>query len=140
MTDFRLNALFVIFHDDFAVCWCFDVIINDDFSNTVDGDGACSWIFYADDVSFYIALHTAIFEREVSILSESAVFEHEVFAIAERLCASDVAAHEAQIARVPCEVFSIDFTVIDCAVVRFPKCVFCVENRIAYNYVFRVLE
>ena len=86
------------------------------------------------------SLDGTLLESEVGILRKSAILKDEIFAITEGLCAGDMTADEAKIFRVPAEVFSFKFGVVNGAVLAVPKRIFGIKDSVVDFDVASVLE
>lgn len=111
----------------------------DDFAHGISADDAAARIFDRIDASADIRLHAAVFKGEVAVF-RGAVDEFQVFTIAKRLGALDMAADERKSLRIPAEVFPVDLRINDRNVLRVPEGVLRVEYGAGNAHVFRVLK
>ena len=66
--------------------------------------------------------------------------EPQIFAVAQRLGANDLAVLEGDVLAVPSQIFALHNAVADCDIFCVPECVFCVENTVFKDGIRDILE
>lgn len=111
----------------------------DDLADGVGDDLAGERIFNRDDIALDGCIDLGILEGEIAALCR-AVDQLQTLAVAERLCADDMAVDEGNVFRIPRKVLALDGAVADYDVLRVPESVLCVERRIRDLDVLGILE
>ena len=98
-----------------------DVLVDGDGTDAVGRDVAGRGVLDVRDAAAYVGLQGGIFERTIARGVERAVFQHEAVRVAQGLFAGDVAVHQAQVARMPAQVFAVQLRVVDGHVLHLPE-------------------
>ena len=83
------------------------MLIEDDLTDMVGSDRTMMRVFDTDDIAVDGSGHIAVLKRKVRAF-HFAVFQHQTFAVAQRLSTDDLAADEAQVFAIPCQIFALD--------------------------------
>lgn len=92
---------------DDAVCRSLDVLIQSYGPDGIGYDVAGYRVLDVGDGSADVGLEGGIFKCPVAGRVESAVLEHEVAGIAQRLFSGDMAVDQPEVAGVPSEIFPV---------------------------------
>ncbi len=102
------------------------MLIEDDLADMVGNNRAVMRVFNADDFAVDGSGNVAVLKREVRAYHLT-VFQHQTFAVAQRLGADDLAADEAQVFAVPCQIFAFDDRIVYGDVFGMSESIFCIQ-------------
>ena len=125
---------------DYAVGRSLDVPVYRHRADAVRHDAAGHRILYVGDASADVGMDGAVLKGTVTVLAEGAVLQDKIMGIAERLLAGDVAVDQTQIPRMPAEILSIQFRVVDRDILNLPEGVLRGDLEVAQLGVLHILE
>ena len=96
-----------------AVGGSLDILVENNLPIALGSDTTRSRILHSAYCAFDGRLHRTILESPVAVGTESTVLQHKVVGIAERLLAGNVAIHQPKVMRMPTQVFTIEFGIVN---------------------------
>ena len=114
-------------------------ILADDLTYAIYTDSTRFRIFNGIHMSDHRCIHIGIFKGKIASL-HCAINKLQIFAVAKRLCANDLASNEGDILRKPSEIFALDNALLHRHVFRVPEGILRIKNAILDMQIFYVLE
>ena len=102
----------------FTISRCFEILVQDDCPETFGNNAPRAGILHAVNRAFNRCFHTAVFKSEVSVLRHCTIFHDQIMCIAKWLCARNPAIYQTQVFRMPAQIFSVQFGIIDSYILR----------------------
>ena len=123
-----------------AVVGLFHVLVDGDAADAVCHDMSARGVLEMLKMSADVGIDMTVFKHAVARFVEGTVLEHQIVGIAQELFANEVTIHQAYILRVPGQVFTVEYGVVDVDVLAFPERVFCNDVRISQFHVPAILK